>query len=253
MEAWLDAKAEPRLESQMELAGKTIAYQWRKSARRRTVTLTIDPERGLVIHTPRRFAQKRVEQVMREKAQWVLKHITQMETRREASSAFTWQAGSLLPFRGGQLPLAFRPRPAKRTQVALEENQIVVLHHQGAPPEKEADIQKILEKWYRQQAENHLEKAVEAYRFVVGASPAGMRVRAQKRRWGSCSAKGMLNLNWRLVLAPPEILEYVVVHELCHLLELNHSHRFWAHVARTMPSHATHRAWLREHGQSLYW
>jgi predicted metal-dependent hydrolase len=79
-----------------------------------------------------------------------------------------------------------------------------------------------------------------------------LRVKDQQRRWGSASAKGALNFNWRLVLAPPPVLDYVVVHELCHLLELNHSPRFWARVAAVLPDFRERQAWLREHGPALY-
>jgi hypothetical protein len=78
-----------------------------------------------------------------------------------------------------------------------------------------------------------------------------MAIRDQKTRWGSCSRAGNLNFNWRLVLAPPAVLDYVVVHELAHRVELNHSARFWRVVARYCPAMDAHRAWLRTHGATL--
>ena len=86
---------------------------------------------------------------------------------------------------------------------------------------------------------------------LVGVSYGDITIRCQKTKWGSCSSKGNLNFNLLLMLAPPEVVDYVVVHELCHRLEMNHSPRFWANVARVLPDYAQRRKWLREHGGAL--
>ncbi|OGR98383.1 MAG: hypothetical protein A2V88_16125 [Elusimicrobia bacterium RBG_16_66_12] len=86
----------------------------------------------------------------------------------------------------------------------------------------------------------------------LGVTFGAVRVKGQRTLWGSCSRRGNLNFNWRLTLAPPEILDYVVVHELAHRLEMNHSPRFWAIVERHCPDHTTHRRWLRKNGSALY-
>ena len=115
----------------------------------------------------------------------------------------------------------------------------------------EATVRAALEAWYRRQAQTafraRLEQLIKPYGFVYGR----VSVKGQKSRWGSCSRQGNLNFNWRLLLAPPAVLDYVVIHELCHLKEMNHSARFWQLVARTCPDYATHRRWLRLHGREL--
>lgn len=89
------------------------------------------------------------------------------------------------------------------------------------------------------------------YAPLVGVRYGSVSIRSQHSRWGSCSSKGNLNFNCLLLLAPPEVLDYVVVHELCHRIELNHSARFWAEVARVLPDYAVRRRWLKEHGGVL--
>ena len=89
------------------------------------------------------------------------------------------------------------------------------------------------------------------YAPVVGVSYSRITVRSQRTKWGSCSSKGGLNFNCLLLLAPTEVLDYVVVHELCHRLEMNHSARFWAEVERVLPDYAAARKWLRQNGGSL--
>ena len=92
---------------------------------------------------------------------------------------------------------------------------------------------------------------VRFYAPVVGVTYGRITIRNQRTRWGSCSAKGNLNFNCLLMKAPPEVLDYVVVHELCHRLEMNHSPRFWAQVERVLPDYKVSRKWLREHGNEL--
>ena len=94
-------------------------------------------------------------------------------------------------------------------------------------------------------------KRVQFYAPIVGVTYGRITIRNQHTRWGSCSAKGNLNFNCLLMKAPPEVLDYVVVHELCHRLEMNHSPRFWAQVERVLPSYQNSRRWLREHGNEL--
>lgn len=104
---------------------------------------------------------------------------------------------------------------------------------------------------YRQAAREYIPRRVEHYLPMTGGRYERITIRAQKTRWGSCSAKGTLSFNWKLMLAPPGVLDYVVVHELCHLTHMNHSREFWEAVERVMPDYRTRRRWLKEHGGEL--
>lgn len=106
--------------------------------------------------------------------------------------------------------------------------------------------------FYRDTARSAIDGLIARWAPRIGASPAGFAVKEQKTRWGSCSARGHLNFNWRLVLAPPAALEYVVVHELCHLVQLNHAPAFWALVAQQLPGYREQIAYLKAHGQELW-
>lgn len=108
-----------------------------------------------------------------------------------------------------------------------------------------------LEKRYREAARQRLEERVAFYHARTGGRYASIAVRDQKTRWGSCSSRGTLSFNYRLIFAPARVLDYVVVHELCHLTHMNHSRDFWNMVASVMPEYKVHRLWLKEHGQEL--
>jgi predicted metal-dependent hydrolase len=107
------------------------------------------------------------------------------------------------------------------------------------------------ERWYRAQAEEVITERVRLFAVRSGLAFQGLRISGAKSRWGSCSSKGTLNFSWRLIMAPLWVVDYVVVHELSHLVEHNHSKRFWAHVARYFPDYTNARRWLRENQQLL--
>ncbi|MCM1025751.1 MAG: DUF45 domain-containing protein [Roseburia sp.] len=108
-----------------------------------------------------------------------------------------------------------------------------------------------LEKRYRSKAREALEGRVAYYHRITGGSYKKITVRDQKTRWGSCSSRGTLSFNYRLIFAPPKVLDYVVVHELCHLTHMNHSKDFWNMVGSVLPDYRKQRKWLREHGHEL--
>jgi len=110
-----------------------------------------------------------------------------------------------------------------------------------------SDVRRALEAWYRARAATLLAKRVALFARRLGRRPARLTVRDTRSRWGSCSAKGTLSFTWRLLMAPPAVLDYVVLHELCHLVRPDHSPRFWALVEQHCPEFRTHRAWLRHH------
>ena len=108
-----------------------------------------------------------------------------------------------------------------------------------------------LEKAYRRQAREQLEARCSYYAGLMGVAYNRISVRAAKTRWGSCSAQGNLNFHWKLILMPPEVLDYVVVHELAHRKEMNHSPRFWAEVGKVLPDYKRRRKWLKDHGRQV--
>ena len=128
-----------------------------------------------------------------------------------------------------------------------------ILEHQKSRPVSDlTDVQRAaLEKRYMDAAKEYFPKRTAYFRQFTGGSYSRITIRDQKTRWGSCSAKGTLSFNWRLMLAPPAILDYVIVHELCHLTYMNHSAAFWGKVEAVYPDYRTARKWLKDHGHEL--
>lgn len=118
------------------------------------------------------------------------------------------------------------------------------------PPETIKRME-VMDRRYRQAAREYFSRRCEYYRQLTGGSYTRVTIRDQKTRWGSCSTSGTLSFNYRLMYAPPRVLDYVVVHELCHLTHMNHSRDFWELVGSVMPEYKVHRAWLKQHGREL--
>lgn len=135
----------------------------------------------------------------------------------------------------------------RRIRVELEEDRIL-LHTSGTD---KAFLQEGLEQWYSRQAHMIFPVRVMHYQQFTGGRVNQIHIRDQKTRWGSCSSLKNLNFNWRLVMAPPEVLDYVVVHELCHLTHMNHSREFWEMVGRVMPEYRKWKQWLKENEKLL--
>lgn len=119
-------------------------------------------------------------------------------------------------------------------------------------PKEKTKQELLLEKRYREAAADYLEKRAAYYVVQTGGHYHRITIRDQKTRWGSCSSKGTLSFNWRLILAPPRVLDYVVIHELCHLTYMNHGKDFWNAVSCVMPDYKIYRDWLKKNGNTLY-
>lgn len=143
--------------------------------------------------------------------------------------------------------------------ILLEKQHWIITHYlemmeqaKNRPVSDLSDVQRAaLEKRYIEAAKEYFPKRAAYFQAFTGGEYQRITIRDQKTRWGSCSARGTLSFNWRLMLAPPAVLDYVVVHELCHLTHMDHSAAFWQAVADVCPDYRTHRKWLKDHGHEL--
>ena len=156
-----------------------------------------------------------------------------------------YEAGASFPYLGKEYTLEIRRyRSYARPGVMAEGNKLVVLTART----ETSVIEEAVKNWYENRAKQVLTDRVEQYRRQLGETIGAVRIKNVKSRWGSCSSKRILNFNWRLVMAPPEILDYVVVHELCHLQQMNHSAAFWSLVEGILPDYKQRRDWLKTCG-----
>jgi predicted metal-dependent hydrolase len=160
-------------------------------------------------------------------------------------------AGGRILWRGQWVELAVRPVAQRRVSIRQDGGFEDRLPAATPADAREAAVEAALRRWLKRAALADAERWVERHGPANGLVPAALRIKEQKHLWGSCSSKGAINLNWRLILAPEPVFEYVVGHELCHLRERHHQPPFWRLVAELLPGYAAQRRWLRLNGQLL--
>ena len=231
--------------AEITLAGRRIRYTLRSSPRARWVSGWIRPETGLVVTLPLQATVRQAEAFLIRHQRWVVRQLDQW-AKRSAALPRPWPYGTNLLYRGDAHAVVVRPaRPAgvERTP----DGQLLV----GTPSAGIEGARRILQRWLKREAARVLGDRVETLGARMGLRARRVYVRNLRARWGSCWPGGSLSFNYRLIMAPPTILDYVVVHELAHLRERNHSERFWAFVSEQFPTHREARTWLRTFGPCL--
>lgn len=210
------------------------------SARRRTIELSVERDGALVVRAPAGAKAARLVAFIREKRAWVYKKVAEKEALRHAVPVREYVSGEGFPYLGRSYRLLLVR--AQDVPLRLEAGRFRLVRSE-APQGRAHFIT-----WYTEHGRPWLWRRVAALAPRVGVQPAGVEVRELGYRWGSCGKSGTLNFNWATVLLPPSIVEYVVVHELVHLHERNHTPKFWQRVERGMPDYLRRKAWLAEKG-----
>jgi predicted metal-dependent hydrolase len=220
-----------------------IEVQQMIRSKRRTLALVVQPDGSLIVRAPLRTPQKTIEEFIENHAEWIEKK------RAEAlaslpSSPRQYAPGETFMFLGNEYPLEIVK--GQKKPLFLEKNFKLAESAQ-------TDARLVFERWYRAEAGHILAERVSLYASQYGFQYKKIGITSARTRWGSCSANGSLNFSWRLVMAPLEVIDYVVVHELAHTVHHNHSKRFWRKVEKIFPDYQERRAWLRRTGRGLMW
>jgi predicted metal-dependent hydrolase len=198
----------------VDIGGRAVEIPVRVSRRARKLSIHVDVLRNIEIVVPPRTSQDDIDRLLFEHRAWLERELA---------------------------------KPPKTFHLGLQRNDVVWIGGLALPAPRITS----LEMWYREQAHEEIARAVERDAQRLNVTYTRITIRDQLTRWGSCSKAGALSFNWRLILAPPAILSYVVVHELCHRIRHDHSTEFWAVVAGARPTYKEERDWLAEHGTEL--
>ncbi len=215
-----------------------MRYELTRS-KRKTLALTLDREGRLTVRAPLRMPLMQIEAFITEKQSWVEKTRDRLAKLPPPQAALTLTDGATFPYLGGALTLARADVP----RVTRQGDRLLVPLHT-------ADLAPVL-RWVDAQARQVLETRQAALSQALRLHPRTLRLSRAKGRWGSMSMRGTLSLNHALLLCPPDIIDYVIVHELCHIAHPNHSASFWALVERHMPDYRIKRAWLKAHNSLI--
>jgi predicted metal-dependent hydrolase len=213
------------------------------SARRRTMELSVERNGDLVIRAPEGATRARLEAFIREKRTWIYRKVAEKEALRRAVPVREYVSGEGFPYLGRSYRMLLVNR--QDVPLLLDAGRFRLLRS-----EVEQGRSHFI-RWYTEHGRKWLRRRVEVLAPRLGVEPGAVEVRDLGYRWGSCGRGRTLNFNWATVLLPPSIVEYVVVHELVHLRERNHSPAFWRRVERVLPDYTRRKLWLAERGASL--
>ncbi len=261
----------PRATRRIQLGSTDVAYAFRRS-KRRTIGMAVGPD-GLEVSAPRWVALGEVESALHEKADWIARKLVEMQERQAQLGAarIVWADGVVLPYLGDQLQVVldssstlkknsaqFEPAPRPSEELAhnaVAQGDAVVqtaspLRHTlrlGLPLNAEPpQIRDAVQAWLMRQAKALFVERLDHYAPQLGVQWHKVSLSSAATRWGSASANGAIRLNWRLVHHKPDVIDYVVAHELSHLRVMDHSPRFWETVQSVMPDYAQRRRVLKD-------
>ena len=213
-----------------------VVYQVRRSDRARRVRVTVDAVRGVEVVLPRRAPEREAAAAIRELRPWIERRVAELAGARAAVAA----RGDTVPYLGRTLELRGE---RGRARVTRRGDVLLVPSGEGRVP--------ALERWYRRAARAEIEPRLQRACDLAGTSYSRLTIRGQRTRWASCSRSGAMSFNWRLLLAPEPVLDYVVWHEVCHLEVMDHSARFWRLLASRSPGYRDQLRWLKVNGATL--
>ena len=218
------------------------------SARRKTVQIAVEMPGKVIVTAPEGTSDGELIELVKKKARWIVEQLILIRDIRTEASNREFVGGESLLYLGRsyRLNLSLDPK-LRKPQIKLSSGQLNV----DTPSTHPDYLRRHLIDWYRDKARAKISEKITYYAPKLGVVPTGLMIKDQAKRWASCTCKNLLIFNWRSVMAPAPVLDYLVVHELCHLLEKSHSSRFWSLLRAIIPEYERREKWLRENGVRL--
>ena len=217
-----------------------------RTDRKRSASIYLENE-VVKVRVPKSLSDQRIRDLITKRTPWIKTKLKEVLDRPPVKPK-EYVSGETFPYLGRNYRLKVVYGKEANLKLKAGYLQATILE---TDQHREMTIQSLLTQWYEQHASVRLLEKTQRYAGVIGVEPTSVKVKSYKSRWGSCSSSGEISYNWKIIMAPHRIVDYVVVHELCHLLEHNHSGRYWKHVAMYLPDWQERRDWLRRHGKEF--
>lgn len=220
-----------------------MQYSLRHPARVKKVSLKVEPPDQVIVSAPRRVSKRVIENFVIQNEAWIKKQLVKLNSQQDQVESDT----QIMIF-GIKYNKIYLSNHSKPLGISIEEEKIIFNFPHIPEMNQEKIIKKELKLFLKKSARTFLEKQLSQYAKLMNLKYQTLTLREQKTRWGSCSGQDRISLNWRLVHYPPAVINYVIVHELAHLVQRNHSPQFWQLVAQYDPDYSEHRSYLRKYG-----
>jgi len=237
---------------QIEVAGNQFTLNIIRSIRRkRSLALRVDSKTTLSVYAPVRYAIKRIENFVQEQASWIMSKFSELHPQ-SGNSTYQFKSGETFYFKGEQVFLNLIPPTPPDLGVKLVDNQLNVMFPEITDEiiRKKVLYQQIVQ-WYCLEALKLTRERLQFWSEQLNLTYKKLTISNTKTRWGSCNTSGDIRINWRLIMMPVSLLDYVVAHELCHLVHMNHSKKFWSLLNSVMPDYKERRKALRQFNKEL--
>ena len=229
-------------------------------SKRKTICMSINKDGSVTVKAPRLYpSEAEIAKFVEQKSDWIIKQREKMQDREDMKLVRRFETDYSFPYLGKERLLEMQS--AKKTSISYQDEKIIIktnaldklLEDYDAQENKQI-IEKLandMKKWYKKQSFAYISKRVEYYKQIVGVTVTSVSIKSRKSQWGSCDSNGNLTFSWRLVMARPSAIDYVVVHELCHRKHMDHSRDFWREVKKYMPDYEDEKKWLEENSVNL--
>ena len=244
---------------QLQYNSETIQVHIVRS-KRKTICMSVNKDGSVTVKAPRLYpTDKEIAKFVESRADWVITQRNRQQEREDMKLVRRFETDYSFPYLGEERLVEMQS--AKQTSISYEFGKIIIQTPVCEALEEDYDafsnIEKInklrtdLKKWYKKQAYAYVSKRVDYYKEIIGVTVTSVSIKSRKSQWGSCDSNGNLTFSWRLVMARPEAIDYVVIHELCHRKYMDHSRQFWNEVQKYMPDFNAQKQWLEENSMNL--
>ena len=229
-------------------------------SKRKTICMSVNKDGSVTVKAPHKYpTEAEIGRFVESKVEWIISQRVRQQDREDMRLVRRFETDYSFPYLGEERLLEMQS--AKKTGISYQDGKIIIktpayeslVADYGASENKEKieKLQNDLKKWYKKQAYAYVSKRVDYYKDIVGVMVTSVSIKSRKSQWGSCDSNGELTFSWRLVMARPEAIDYVVIHELCHRKYMDHSKQFWNEVHKYMPDFKAQKQWLEENSVNL--
>lgn len=235
----------------LKIGSTQIEYELRKSSKAKKVSISIR-NCQVRVTVPTGYTFDYARKFLENNKEWILKHFQKQVLQKKDYVTKKYVSGEKLLYRGRNYPLVIENVVGSEFYALFKGSRIVVYIPTGLTLQQQSKLSKsLIEEWYIGQAHKLFPEQMEYYSKLLDIPYKSLKIKDQKTRWGSCSNKGNININWRIVMAPNQVVAYVMIHELTHLRHMDHSKDFWKRVEQYLPDYRKWKKWLAENGKEL--
>ena len=239
--------------SYIPYGNRKISFEVKRGNRKKTVAIHVSPNAFVTVLVPQYLDEEKIRMIVQKRAHWIIERQEQIKKNKDSNSVKEFVSGESFPYLGKY----YRLKVMKSTTDIEEKCRLVggrLVVEVNAKSDSENDrkaIKTALMDWYLQHAEEKIKERVSRFARLIGKRPNSTKIKNQEKRWGSCSRTGIIRFNWKIIMAPISIMDYVIVHELCHLFYPHHSPQFWQRVQSIIPDYKKRQHWLKENSLQM--